>query len=134
MDQERAIREEIRSLIMGDVSLSAFERSIGSKSWSMFNDGSSPEAIHLIAAANLLISELHDRIVNEREFRHELSSLLNNVVIEVNDAPLVVRKRSAISFPMWVALPSPARFNKKVANVVYVGANASPALVLPLRA
>ncbi len=45
----------------------------------MFSD--SPNAVDFVASINLLVSELHDEVIDQRVFRLELSSLLNNIVI-----------------------------------------------------
>jgi hypothetical protein len=78
----------------------------------MFRDNSDARAISLVAAINLLISELHDRVIPAAELRSELSSLLNRIeVIDVavdvvesaNFAPFV-RSRSASRSPLVIEM------------------------------
>jgi hypothetical protein len=102
MIQQQDLREQIASLLNGDVSLAAFERWLGSRSWNMFNEDS-PDVVRMIAATNLRVSELHDRIIDDREFLNELRSLLNYpVVIDAHDVPaemsLLSKIKTEISF------------------------------------
>jgi len=86
MIQERDIRDKITALLARQVSLSVFEQWLGSESWNMFND--SPNAVHLVAAVNMLVSELHDDVISSEQFRSELADLLNNIdVSEPIDNP-----------------------------------------------
>ena len=84
MIQQEDLREQIASVVNGDVSLAFFERWLGEQSWNMFNEDA-PEVIGLIAAVNLRVSEFHDRIIDKSEFQNELLSLLGNVVITLNE-------------------------------------------------
>lgn len=111
MNQERAVRDDIRALIRGDVSLAAFERSIGLKSQCMFRDGSSEGDIRLIAAANLLISELHDNIINLQEFRDEVAALINAAIEAVPVQRVRIWDSLSRNAPVKVSLnfdPEPA--------------------------
>lgn len=81
MIQERDIRQQLASHIAGKVSLAAFERWLGIQSWNMFND--SPDAIKLVAAINLLVSELHDGMISSDQFQAESLALLNNNALRV---------------------------------------------------
>ena len=69
------------AVIKRDVSLSAFERWLNSKSFGMFSDNSADEAIRLVASVNLLIGELHEDVIDDAAFMMELSSLLNNILV-----------------------------------------------------
>jgi hypothetical protein len=60
------------------VSLAVFEQWLASESWNMFSE-SAAEAVELVAAINLLISEHHDKVIDDNAFRSELLELLNNV-------------------------------------------------------
>ena len=88
MIHERDIRERVAALLMDKLSLAAFEQWIGAESWGMFSD-SSEEAVRLVAQVNLLVSEFHDDVIDDHEFRHLLSRLLNDIVdsIVVEDHP-----------------------------------------------
>lgn len=48
----------------------------------MFNE-SEPNEIELVAAINLLVSELHDRVINQQQFHDELSAMLNELAPDV---------------------------------------------------
>src|SRR5688572_6263349 len=82
MIHEREVREKIAALLARQISLSAFERWLGSESWNMFND--SQDAVPVVASVNMLVHELHDAIISDEQFHGELASLLNNVVVHVN--------------------------------------------------
>ncbi len=112
MIQERDIRDQLAALIRREVSLSAFERWLASESWNMFNEGSL-EVIELIAAINLLVSEFHDSVINDKQFSVELLSLLNHVrrvlvfdedlnVIEANPRVLATFRSSMARSPRLV--------------------------------
>ncbi|HEX9781340.1 MAG TPA: hypothetical protein VGA56_01245 [Opitutaceae bacterium] len=78
MIHERDVREKLASVLLGEVSLGAFERWLASERWNMFVD-SDDSAIEFVAAVNLLVSEHHDNIISEDEFNSELLALLNNI-------------------------------------------------------
>lgn len=81
MIDEVEVRAQIASLIAQKISLATFERWLASKSWGMFSDGSANEAIRLVAAVNLAVSELHDDVIDVREFRRELLSMLGEIKV-----------------------------------------------------
>jgi len=75
MIQEHDIREKVDALLRREISLRVFEQWLGSESWDLFRENS--DAMRFVAGINLLVSEFHDDVIRENEFRSELEALLN---------------------------------------------------------
>ena len=73
------IKEKLSLVSMGKLSLDAFEDWFVPNAWNAHKSSSS-EAIELVSAIHLLLSERDDRILNEADLRNALVGLLNNVV------------------------------------------------------
>ena len=80
MIQERSIRERIADVVIGKAPLSSFERWLRIESQAMFSEAPA-EAVRLVAAVNLLISELHDDVIDDEVFRHDMLALLSTIVV-----------------------------------------------------
>jgi hypothetical protein len=106
MDHERSIRVDISGFLSRRISLAALERRVNASSQEIFHKNDR-DAIKLLAAVNLLVSEHHDAIVGEAELRDGLLSLLNNVdatldvVVSEEYAPFVSHETVNPWLPPW---------------------------------
>jgi len=100
------VRERAASFLRRDISLSSFERWLAAESQNMFSD-SADEAIRLVAAISLLVSELHDEVIDYKQFRSELLPLINNIneSIEVSPDLHVSSVARNVSKAYWIIEP-----------------------------
>ena len=71
MVQEHEIRAQLARYLSGEVSLGAFERWLNSARLPVVVDAND-EAFKLVARIDLMLSERHDHIITEAEFREGL--------------------------------------------------------------
>jgi len=108
MIHERDVRAKIAAFLSNEISVEDFSLWIMSNSWNMHKD-SSAEAVDLVSSIHLLLAERDDNSYSPEEFRSELESLLNKIVVSYPPAHHVVPKRyfSANSARQWLSIARP---------------------------
>ena len=90
MIDELELRQEIAKAVNGLVSFAGLYSWLMSRSWNMHKD-SAASAIDLANNVEDLFFDRADGFLAENDLRLALMSLLNNVVINVNDIPSTTR-------------------------------------------
>jgi hypothetical protein len=82
MIHERDVRLKIAAVLRSEISIEDFARWIMSNSWNMQKD-SSERAVDLVSSIHLLLAERDEGVYSPEEFRRELASLLDKIIISV---------------------------------------------------
>ena len=82
MIHEHDVRAKIAAVLKRDISVEDLARWVMANSWNMHKD-SAPEAVDLVSSIHLLLAERDDPHADP-EFRRELQSLLNNIVVSID--------------------------------------------------
>jgi hypothetical protein len=126
MIQDNDIREQIAAVLRRDISVGLLEKAVNAASREMFSQGNAA-LVDLISSIHLSLGDYYDDRIDESEFRKELSSLMDYIVIDFDEAPARVKKHAATSFQVWLSAP----VHSAIAKVLFVplGTQTSASLV-----
>lgn len=83
MIQESDVREQMIALLEGQLSVQEFDKWLVANSWNMHRD-SSPAAVDLVGAVELLLAERSGGFISDDEFCKQLMVLADHIVAEVS--------------------------------------------------
>ncbi|SRR5712691_10757017 len=80
MIHERDVRAKLASFLRNEISLASFADWVATNSWNMHKD-SSREAVDLVSSIELFLAERDDKTYTDHDFRRDLQTLLDNIVV-----------------------------------------------------